>query len=111
MVTAALGRNVTLECPLGRDSPPDRIGITLRVDEQTAPTRHHLMITDKAGGRCSIFLSKGAEDPVLDTQRLSATITATDAIFLSLRPSSLKALPLIENARAPIHLDLHMYDG
>lgn len=118
MTAAALGHQTTLHCALGRDALAEKIkaacaarGIAVIVDAQDAPTPQHLNIMDQTGGRYSIFLSNGAEDPTLDTHRLQRAIATADTIFLSLADSSRKALPLLKHVTAPILLDLHDYDG
>ncbi len=118
MVAAALGHATMLHATLGQDDNAAKIvaactarGIRMIVDRHAEPTPQHLNIMDQAGGRFSIFLSNGAEDPVLDTARLQTAIAAADVIFLSLAQSSLKAIPLLNDAAAPVFLDLHNYDG
>ena len=118
MALAALGCSPTLHCALGRDyhamlvrSACEARQISLIVDEQDAPTPHHLNIMDQEGGRYSLFLSNGSPDPVLDETRISREIRAADTIFLSLSNSSKKLLHLLNNTDAEILLDLHDYDG
>lgn len=118
MVAAALGHETTLHCALGRDDLAPQIvaacearGIAMIVDDHEEPTPQHLNIMDRAGGRYSIFLSNGAEAPILDLTRLQAAIDAAGTIFLSLAASSLAALPLLQHSNAPVFLDIHNYDG
>ncbi len=118
MALSALGHAPVLHCALGIDHYAENIaeacrarGIALIIDPQNAPTPHHLNIMDTAGGRYSLFLSNGADDPEIDCDRLLPIISAARTIFLSLALSSLKALPLLQETTADIWLDLHDYDG
>lgn len=118
MALAALGYAPVLQCALGRDVEARRIrhacaqrGIALIVDEQDAPTPRHLNIMDAQGGRYSIFLSNGADRPVIDLPRIARRIRSADTIFLSLSNSSKELLHLLADTDAQILLDLHDYDG
>ncbi|MFV0408237.1 MAG: carbohydrate kinase family protein [Paracoccus sp. (in: a-proteobacteria)] len=118
MALAGLGCRAVLHCALGRDEHGAKVraactarGIRLIVDEQDAPTPHHLNIMDRQGGRYSIFLSNGAPDPVIDMTRIGAEISRARTIFLSLCHSSKKILPLLNRVPGQILLDLHDYDG
>ena len=118
MVASTLGHNATLHCTLGQDRLADQIhqtctdrGIDMIVDVQDDPTPQHLNIMDKAGGRFSIFLANGPETPNIDPAPLVKAIATADVIFLSLAASSKVILPLLKAATAPIHLDIHDYDG
>lgn len=117
MALAALGCHPVLQCALGHDDAAQVVaacaarGIDMIVDVQDAPTPQHLNIMDQAGGRYSLFLSNGAEDPVIDEARIAARIRDARTIFLSLSNSSLKLLHLLDGSTAEILLDLHDYDG
>lgn len=118
MALAAFGCKPTLHCTLGRDHHGSRVtaaceehGISLIVDEQDAPTPHHLNIMDRKGGRYSLFLSNGSPDPLIDEVRIAKTIRSATTIFLSLSISSKKLLHLLADTNAKVHLDLHDYDG
>ncbi|WP_227272215.1 carbohydrate kinase family protein [Roseobacter weihaiensis] len=118
MALAALGCKPTLHCALGQDqhaalvrSACEASKITMMVDEQDAPTPHHLNIMDKNGGRYSLFLSNGPADPLIDESRIAPEIEAAQTIFLSLSASSRKILHLLKLTKAEILLDLHDYDG
>ena len=118
MVLAALGYDVTLHCTLGRDDIADKVevacrdrGIELIIDRHDEPTPQHLNIMDNTGGRYSIFLSNGADAPVLGLDRLRQAIAGVDTVFLSLAMSSKVALPLLKGPNIETLLDLHDYDG
>lgn len=118
MALAAFGCKPTLHCTLGRDPHGSLVtqaceacGISLIVDEQDAPTPHHLNIMDSKGGRYSLFLSNGASDPVIDEARIAKAIHSATTIFLSLSVSSKKLLHLLADTKAEVLLDLHDYDG
>lgn len=118
MALAALGCRPVLQCALGRDEAAQKViaacaarGIEIIVDMQDAPTPQHLNIMDLAGGRYSLFLSNGAEDPVIDEARIATRIRGARTIFLSLSNSSLNLLHLLDGSTAEILLDLHDYDG
>ena len=118
MALAALGYAPVQQCALGRDAEASRIrtacaqrGISMIVDEQDAPTPRHLNIMDAQGGRYSIFLSNGADRPVIDMPRIAARIRSAETIFLSLSNSSKELLRLLADTDAQILLDLHDYDG
>ena len=118
MALAALGCNPVLHCALGRDGHADQIkaacaarDIALIVDEQDAPTPHHLNIMDHQGGRYSIILSNGPENPVIDQERIKGAIQSAQTIFLSLCQSSKQLLPLLAHTKAEVLLDVHDYDG
>lgn len=83
----------------------------MMVDEQDAPTPHHLNIMDKNGGRYSLFVSNGSADPLIDENRIAPEIEAAQTIFLSLSAYSRKILHLLKSTQAEILLDLHDYDG
>lgn len=115
---AALGCQPTFHCALGRDERADKViaacdarGINLIVDRQDAETPHHLNIMDQLGGRYSIFLSNGTDQPVIDEARLADAVAQAETIFLSLAPSSKQILHLLQSTNAEILLDLHDYDG
>lgn len=117
-VLAALDCDPTFHCTLGRDIFAEQIktccaarGISIVVDEQDGPTPQHLNITDQAGGRYSILLSNGPDHPDLDEARIANHIKAANTIFLSLSHSSKKLLPLLNDCKAEVLLDLHDYDG
>ena len=118
MVLAALGCAPKFHCALGDDDAARKIatacaarGIEMIVDVQHAPTPRHLNIMDEAGGRYSIFVEGGADDPVVAEQRLAPLIAQAETIFLSLASSSRKLLHLLDNTAAEILVDLHDYDG
>jgi len=118
MALAALGCAPVLHCTLGRDAHASKViaacearGISMMVDVQKAPTPHHLNIMDAHGGRYSLFLEDGGDDPTLDEARVAAAIAQAETIFLSLCPSSQILLPLLEGAEVTVLLDLHDYDG
>lgn len=118
MALAAFGCKPTLHCALGRDHHGSLVvaaceahGITLIVDEQDAPTPHHLNIMDQKGGRYSFFLSNGPSDPAIDQSRIAKAIRSATTIFLSLSFSSKKLLHMLADTNAKVLLDLHDYDG
>lgn len=118
MVLAALGCAPSFHCALGNDDAAHEIvtactarGIEIIVDVQDVPTPRHLNIMDEAGGRYSIFVESGADDPVVDEQRIAPLIAQAETIFLSLASSSSKLLHLLDDTQAEILVDLHDYDG
>lgn len=118
MALAALGCKPTLHCALGRDhhgslvtASCEKHGISLIIDQQDAPTPHHLNIMDQKGGRYSFFLSNGSPDPEIDEVRIARAIRSAATIFLSLSVSSKKLLHLLADTNAQVLLDLHDYDG
>ena len=118
MVLAALGCAPKFHCALGDDDAARKIatacaarGIEMIVDVQHAPTPRHLNIMDEAGGRYSIFVEGGSDDPVVDEQRIAPLIAQAETIFLSLASSSRKLLHLLDDTAAEILVDLHDYDG
>lgn len=118
MALAALGCKPTLHCALGRDHHGGLVTasckereISLIIDEQDAPTPHHLNIMDQKGGRYSLFLSNGSHDPEIDGARIAKAMRSATTIFLSLSVSSKKLLHFLADANAEVLLDLHDYNG
>lgn len=81
------------------------------VDLDHAPTPQHYNLMDKDGQRISIFRENGSADPKVLTDRLAPIIAKSDTIFLNITASSVPVLPLLEQAKAKVYVDLHDYDG
>ena len=118
MALAAMGCAPVLHCALGKDDNGQLVkkacqerDISLIIDEHDEPTPHHLNIMDDHGGRYSIFISNGAENPSLNMARLKHAICSAGTVFLCLCASSKIALPLLRESQAEVLLDLHDYDG
>lgn len=115
---ARLGLNVSFHAMLGADEAGRGVaaalheaGINFFYDIDPAGTQRHLNLMDAHGRRISIFLNGGTFEPVVDTERLQAAITAADMVVANIRNYCRRFLPFIRSQHKPVWTDLHDYDG